>query len=142
MKTVFCVGVFDMLHKGHVLLLERARALGGMLIVAIVKDPAVTNAKGQGRPIISAFDRAYIVSRLSCVDEVYLIDDFDPTPLLRLLTEVQGKRIDTIVIGEDQKHIDFSWAKNNNIDTVKLKRTSGVSTSDIVKKLGDKDASH
>lgn len=140
MRTIFAVGVFDMLHLGHIKLLERARALGGYLIVAVVKDAAVSKEKGVGRPIIRDIDRAYLVSSLRCVDEVHLIEGFDPTELLRLLTEVNKRKVDVVIIGEDQKHINFDWVKENKIETIRLKRTDNVSTTDIIKRLGESSA--
>lgn len=138
MKTVYAVGVFDLLHVGHIKLLERAREQGGYLIVGIVKDEAVKKVKGDSRPIIKDTDRAYIVSRLKCVDEVILQDEFNPDKTLDWLLDVEKKRIDVIIKGEDQDHINFEYARKRGLELVRLTRTPEVSTSHIIKKLGDK----
>lgn len=76
---VFTNGVFDLLHVGHVALCEAARALGSSLIVAVNSDQSVrTLAKGEGRPVIPAEDRARLVAALGCVDCVVIFDE--PTP--------------------------------------------------------------
>ena len=68
MHTVLCNGCFDLLHAGHVEHLEEARKLGDKLIVALTLDANVN--KGPNRPIHTWADRAYLLTRLKCVDEV------------------------------------------------------------------------
>ncbi|MFN3392994.1 MAG: adenylyltransferase/cytidyltransferase family protein, partial [Candidatus Thermochlorobacter sp.] len=65
--VVFTNGCFDILHAGHVQYLEKAKALGDMLVVAINSDASVRRLKGERRPINSEQDRAYILSRLKPV---------------------------------------------------------------------------
>ncbi|PYU27354.1 MAG: bifunctional heptose 7-phosphate kinase/heptose 1-phosphate adenyltransferase [Acidobacteria bacterium] len=84
-KIVFTNGCFDLLHAGHVQLLQQAKALGHILIVAINDDASVRQLKGNGRPLISVFDRARIIAALESVD--YVIIFSDPTPL-RLIEEL------------------------------------------------------
>ena len=75
MKTVFTDGVFDLLHAGHVRLLEFARSKGDYLIVAINSDASVRRIKGLDRPIIRVEERAEILRSLRCVDEVRIFDE-------------------------------------------------------------------
>lgn len=138
MKTVYAIGVFDLLHVGHIKLLERARKQGEYLIVGIVKDEAVKKVKGNTRPIIKDTDRAYIVSRLKCVDEVFLQNEFNPDKSIDWLLDVEKKKIDIIIKGEDQDHINFEYAETRGLEIFRLTRTPDVSTSNIIKKLGDK----
>lgn len=80
-SPVVCTnGVFDILHPGHIEILERARAMGGSLIVALNSDASVRLlGKGPDRPINPQQARARVVAALRCVDAVVLFDE--PTPL-------------------------------------------------------------
>jgi len=73
-KVVFTNGCFDMLHAGHVDLLNRARQLGDYLIVGLNSDKSIRKLKGLNRPIINERDRAAILSALSCVDAVVIVN--------------------------------------------------------------------
>jgi D-beta-D-heptose 7-phosphate kinase/D-beta-D-heptose 1-phosphate adenosyltransferase len=84
-KIVFTNGCFDLLHAGHVQLLQKAKALGHMLIVAINDDDSVRQLKGNGRPLISAQDRARIIAALESVDYVIVFSDPTPLPLIQEL---------------------------------------------------------
>lgn len=84
-KVVFTNGCFDLLHAGHVQLLQKAKALGQLLIVAINDDPCVRQLKGAGRPVIPARDRAKIIAALEPVDYVMIFSDLTPVPLLQEL---------------------------------------------------------
>jgi rfaE bifunctional protein nucleotidyltransferase chain/domain len=66
---VLAHGTFDLLHIGHVIMLQQAKALGTKLVVSITTDPFVE--KGAGRPVFPAAYRAYMLSALRCVDSVY-----------------------------------------------------------------------
>ena len=74
MTTVFVNGTFDILHPGHVQLLEYARALGDRLLVAIDSDRRVRELKGPGRPFFSQTDRKFMLERLKCVEHVWIFD--------------------------------------------------------------------
>ncbi len=85
-RTVaFANGCFDVLHVGHIRYLQDAAAQADTLIVAINDDASVTALKGRGRPILSAADRAEMVSALEGVDYVVTFADADVNRLLRLL---------------------------------------------------------
>jgi D-beta-D-heptose 7-phosphate kinase/D-beta-D-heptose 1-phosphate adenosyltransferase len=94
-KTVFTNGVFDLLHAGHVRLLEFARSQGDYLIVAVNSDASVRRIKGPERPIIPAEERAEILRSLRGVDEVRIFDEDTPVALIRRL------RPDVLVKGPD-----------------------------------------
>ncbi len=83
--VVFTNGCFDLLHPGHVHLLQTARSFGDMLIVAINTDASVRAIKDEGRPIYDEMERAYMLSALACVDHVVLFHEPTPIPLLNLL---------------------------------------------------------
>src|SRR3989344_3303123 len=71
-KIVFCSGVFDLTHAGHVLFFEAGRALGDIVVVALGGDASVKNYKGSARPIINEQMRAKLVSSLKPVDYCYI----------------------------------------------------------------------
>ena len=84
-RIVFTNGCFDLLHAGHVFLLQQAAKLGDILVLAINSDASVRRLKGRGRPIVPASDRATLLAALSCVDVVTVFDEDTPLDLLRLL---------------------------------------------------------
>lgn len=95
LTVVWTNGVFDLLHIGHVRSLEAARALGDILVVGVNADETVRDAKGEGRPIVSAGERAEVVAALEPVDWVVIFDE--PTPeraLDRLRPEIHAKGAD------------------------------------------------
>jgi rfaE bifunctional protein nucleotidyltransferase chain/domain/rfaE bifunctional protein kinase chain/domain len=78
-------GCFDLLHAGHVALLQRARQLGDRLVVLLNGDESVRRLKGRGRPLQAQADRAAVLRSLGCVDEVIVFDEDTPTAALRKL---------------------------------------------------------
>ena len=97
-KVVFTNGCYDLLHPGHVRLLERARSLGDRLIVAINSDSSVRGLKGSSRPILPQSERAELLASLACVDAVTIFDEETPCELLELLLP------DVLVKGADWSH--------------------------------------
>jgi len=80
---VFTNGVFDILHRGHVDYLEKARALGRSLVVAVNSDASVRRlGKGDDRPLNSLDDRMAVLAALGCVDLVVPFDDDTPRELI------------------------------------------------------------
>jgi D-glycero-beta-D-manno-heptose 1-phosphate adenylyltransferase len=91
-RVVFTNGCFDLLHPGHVQLLEHARALGDVLIVAINSDASVRQLKGPARPVIPQHERAEILAALESVDAVIIFDELTPREVIsRLLPDVLVK---------------------------------------------------
>ena len=84
-RLVATGGCFDLLHRGHVSLLEQARALGDALIVCLNSDSSVRHAKGPDRPVVAQDDRARVLSALAAVDGVVIFDEQTPAQLLREL---------------------------------------------------------
>src|ERR1041385_1089871 len=64
-RVVFTNGVFDLIHRGHIEYLSKAKALGDVLIVGVNDDASVRRIKGSNRPVVNESDRAYIVANLS-----------------------------------------------------------------------------
>jgi D-glycero-beta-D-manno-heptose 1-phosphate adenylyltransferase len=80
---VFALGVFDLLHVGHVRYLAAARQEGDVLVVAVHSDASARKLKGEGRPILTERARAVLVAALAAVDSVIVFDDVDVQSLLR-----------------------------------------------------------
>ena len=98
MKTVFVNGTFDLLHPGHVSLLNWAKSLGDYLVVGIDTDDRVKEKKGSTRPIYNQTDRGIMLVSMSAVDEVRYFDSDES--LENLVKEVKP---DIIVVGSDWK---------------------------------------
>jgi D-beta-D-heptose 7-phosphate kinase/D-beta-D-heptose 1-phosphate adenosyltransferase len=81
-RVVATGGCFDLLHRGHVTLLQQARALGDLLVVCLNSDASVRRAKGPSRPVVAEEDRARVLSALAAVDAVVLFDEETPTAVL------------------------------------------------------------
>ena len=95
MKTIFVNGTFDILHPGHVQLLNYARSLGDSLIVAIDSDQRVRELKGKDRPINSEDDRKFMLENLCSVDSDWLFDsDQELEDICRLYNPVMVKGSD------------------------------------------------
>jgi len=95
MKIIFVNGTFDILHPGHVQLLNYARSLGDSLIVAIDSDRRVRELKGKDRPINSEDDRKFMLENLCSVDSVWLFDsDQELEDICRLYNPVMVKGSD------------------------------------------------
>ncbi len=93
--VVLTNGCFDLLHAGHVALLEAARAEGDLLVVALNSDASVRDLKGGERPVVSAAERAELLLALDAVDRVVVYEE--PTPLGVVCTLVP----DVLVKGAD-----------------------------------------
>ena len=97
-RVVFTNGCYDILHPGHVRLLENARSLGDVLVVALNTDASVARVKGASRPVICQRERADLVRRLEAVDAVTLFDEDTPRELIADLLP------DILVKGADWEH--------------------------------------
>ena len=85
MITVFTNGCFDLLHVGHVHLLQFARDQGDRLIVGVNSDASVRRLKGPGRPIVPCVERVSMLSALRDVDRVVVFDEDTPERLIAAL---------------------------------------------------------
>ena len=127
--VVFTNGCFDILHPGHVDLLERARALGDKLIVGINSDASVRAIKGDGRPFVNQEDRKKLLLALSSVDEVLIFDDLTPEKLIRHI------KPNVLVKGGDWKPneiIGSDFVESSGGKVFSLPILDGYSSSKIV----------
>jgi rfaE bifunctional protein nucleotidyltransferase chain/domain/rfaE bifunctional protein kinase chain/domain len=98
-------GCFDILHPGHVHLLQQARTAGDCLIVCVNSDDSVRRLKGPGRPVNRAADRAELLLALGCVDAVEIFDEETPVEVLSRL------RPHLFVKGGDYRGVDLPEAR-------------------------------
>ena len=97
-RVVFTNGCYDVLHPGHIRLLERAKSLGDVLILALTTDSSVRRLKGASRPLVPEFERAELAAALEAVDVVTFFDEDTPTALIAALLP------DVLVKGADWSH--------------------------------------
>jgi rfaE bifunctional protein nucleotidyltransferase chain/domain len=104
-KVVFTNGCFDIIHRGHVDYLEKAKALGDILVVGLNGDTSVNRLKGPHRPVVNEDDRAHVLAALRSVDYVCLFSDDTPYELIKaLVPDVLAKGADwsiNDVVGKD-----------------------------------------
>ena len=126
---VLTVGVFDLLHYGHVRLFKRCKEHGNYLIVAVQDSDWILKYKPQSRIVYTTEQRVEMVSALRVVDEVILYRDVDDI--------VKNVEFDVFCRGEDQSHAGFmaasEWCLANGKRVVVLPRTPGVSSSALKK---------
>ena len=131
LSKVFIGGVWDLLHIGHLNILQEAKALGDFLIVGVLTDDAVERYKP--RTIIREDHRLLMVRALSCVDLAILQDDTDPTKDKLL----QYYEPDILVHGDDWDKIPGQeWMEQNGKEVVFLPYTSSVSSTQIRRSCG------
>jgi rfaE bifunctional protein nucleotidyltransferase chain/domain len=96
--VVFTNGCYDVLHPGHIRLLEKARSLGDVLILALNTDSSVQRLKGPNRPLLSETERAEVASALAAVDAVTFFDEDTPRELIAAILP------DVLIKGADWAH--------------------------------------
>ena len=94
-RVVFTNGCFDLLHPGHIRLLEQARSLGDALVVGLNSDASVRRVKGDSRPLIRETERAEVLAALAAVDFVAIFDEATPREIIARLSP------DVLVKGAD-----------------------------------------
>lgn len=129
MKTVITFGTYDLLHIGHVRILERAAALGDKLVVGVSCSDLNLQKKGRA-PVYTTQDRMDIVKALKCVDEVFVEKSL----------EAKGEYIkqfnaDVLVMGDDWEG-RFDEFKTL-CEVIYLPRTTGISTSQLIADISD-----
>jgi len=97
-RVVFTNGCYDLLHPGHVRLLERARSMGDLLILALNTDASVQRLKGPSRPLLSEHERVAQAMALEAVDAVTLFDEDTPRELIAAVLP------DVLIKGADWAH--------------------------------------
>ncbi len=128
LTVVFTNGCYDLLHPGHVRLLEQARSLGDVLILALNSDASVRRAKGPERPVLGEQERAAVAASLEAVDAVTLFDEDTPRDLIAAVLP------DVLVKGADWSHFiagrEEVEAAGGRVLTLPLE--AGYSTTNLV----------
>ena len=127
-KIVFTNGCFDILHAGHVSVLEFSRNKGDVLVVGLNSDASVKRLKGPARPVNKEADRALVLAALEAVDAVCVFPEDTPYNLIKLV------RPDVLVKGGDYKPSEIvgrEFAKK----VVRFALLKGRSTTNIIKKV-------
>lgn len=124
-KTILTVGVYDMLHIGHILLFKRAKELGDKLIVAVQDGDVILKYKPGTKMVYTTEERMYMVSTIKYVDEVVIYRDVDK--------DIQNIDFDVFAKGPDQNHSGFQraveWCRENGKEVVVIPRTEGISST-------------
>jgi D-beta-D-heptose 7-phosphate kinase/D-beta-D-heptose 1-phosphate adenosyltransferase len=132
-RVVFTNGCFDVLHAGHVSLLERSAQLGDFLVVGLNSDDSVRRLKGDGRPVHTALDRARVLGALEPVGAVVFFEDDTPIKLIEALKpEVLVKGAD--YAGKEVVGQGVVEAAGGRVELVDL--VQGLSTTRALSRLG------
>ena len=127
MKTILTVGVYDLLHIGHVELFRKAKALGDRLVVAVQSSEVVKQFKPNSDLVYSTEERCYMVRAIRYVDDVVVYHNVKD-----IVKEVD---FDVFVTGPDQNHEGFqdamTWCRSNGKEIIVLPRTEGISSSEL-----------
>jgi D-beta-D-heptose 7-phosphate kinase/D-beta-D-heptose 1-phosphate adenosyltransferase len=135
LTVVFTNGCFDLIHPGHIDLLERAAALGDLLVVGLNTDRSVTELKGPCRPVTPEGDRARVVAALEMVDYICLFDEDTPAELIAALVP------DVLVKGGDyglDQIVGRETVEEAGGKVVAVPLTEGYSTTDLIYSIVDR----
>lgn len=130
--VVFTNGTFDIIHRGHVEYLTKARALGDVLVVGLNTDASIRRIKGAGRPINPSRDRAAVLAGLAAVDYICFFSEDTPERLIRAL------RPDVLVKGADWKAgeiVGSDVVKAHGGTVRRIRLTPGRSTTGIIRRI-------
>ena len=131
-KIVFTNGCFDILHCGHILYLEKAKALGDILILGLNSDASVKRIKGNNRPIVPEKERALVVAGLESVDYVCIFAQDTPFELIDLIQP------DVLVKGGDwtiDKIVGADIVQKKGGKVLSLNYEQSFSTTNIIERI-------
>ncbi|HVO12576.1 MAG TPA: D-glycero-beta-D-manno-heptose 1-phosphate adenylyltransferase [Vicinamibacteria bacterium] len=125
-------GCFDLLHPGHLALLEAARQAGDVLVVALNSDASVRRLKGEGRPLVPQAERAEVLLALEPVDAVVIYEEDTPIELVRVL------RPEVLVKGADwaqERIVGRAEVEADGGRVLRVELLPGRSTSSILQRM-------
>lgn len=133
-KIVFTNGCFDILHTGHITLINHCATIGDKVIIGLNTDKSVQKLKGQNRPVNNENDRALLLASLQNIDAVVLFEEETPLNLIKAISP------DVLVKGGDYKKdeivgADDVLAAGGNVEIVSL--VVGKSTTALIKQLNN-----
>jgi len=135
-KIVFTNGCFDIIHRGHIDYLSKAKDHGDILIIGLNTDNSVKRLKGENRPVNDEYARAIILASLHFVDAVVLFDEDTPYKLIKSI------KPDVLIKGSDYLIEDIVGADivtKNGGSVITLEYLPGYSTTKIIDKLKSSD---
>ncbi len=131
MKKVLTFGVFDYFHYGHLKLLERAKALGDFLIVAVQKGEEIRKNKPEAKVLYTTEQRIEMISSIKYVDKV--------VEYAQVKDDIKDIDFDIWALGGDQNHAGFKsaieWCKQNGKEVVMLSRTPNICSTQIKEEI-------
>ena len=134
-RIVFTNGCFDIIHPGHIFILEQAKSKGDILVVGLNSDQSIKGFKSDLRPICTQDDRAYVLAGLASVDYIFIFNEATPENIIMEISP------DVLVKGKDYKIDDIAGAdymlKENKkielVDVIEKKSTTNI--IEYIKKL-------
>ena len=131
-ELVFTNGCFDILHVGHITLLEQCREFGDKVVIGVNSDVSVKGLKGPTRPVVGERDRARVLAALGSADAVVIFDEATPADLIRQI------RPDVLVKGGDYTASNIVGADDvttwgGRVEIVPT--VIGVSTTNTIQKM-------
>ena len=131
-RVVFTNGCFDIIHPGHIFILEQAKLKGDILVVGLNSDQSIKSFKSELRPICPQDDRAYVLAGLASVDYIFIFNEDTPE---RIIMEISP---DVLVKGKDYQIEDIAGAnymlkENKKIELVDI--IDEKSTTDIIESI-------
>ncbi len=131
-KIVFTNGVFDIIHRGHVEYLSKAKSLGDVLIVGLNSDSSVKAIKGDKRPVVQEDNRAYVLSNLKPVDYVIIFDEDNPLNLIqKVVPSILVKGADWA----EDKIIGADVVKQNGGEIKRIEFVENNSSTNIIERI-------
>jgi rfaE bifunctional protein nucleotidyltransferase chain/domain len=131
-KVVFTNGCFDILHRGHVEYLQKAKALGDTLVIGLNTDASVKRLKGPSRPVVNEDDRAFVLAALAVVDYVNFFEEDTPLDIIRdIVPDILVKGGDWAI--ENVVGKDIVEAAGGSVRTIEF--VPNRSTTSIINKI-------
>lgn len=134
MKKILTVGVFDMLHLGHVALFKRLadyvnQSEGGKVIVAVQDNDYILKYKPESKIVYSLEEKMFMLGAIRYIDKLVVYKDVD--------VDIKNIDFDIFAVGPDQKHEGFQramqWCRDNGKEVVMMPRTEGISSTLLMK---------
>ncbi|MFH0734767.1 MAG: D-glycero-beta-D-manno-heptose 1-phosphate adenylyltransferase [bacterium] len=131
-KIVFTNGCFDILHAGHVDYLNKAKAMGDILVIGLNSDNSIRRIKGEKRPVVNQNDRAFLLLNLKAVDYVVLFEEDTPAEIIDYLIP------DVLIKGADwsiDKIVGRNTVEKNGGEVKTIEFVTNQSTSNIIQTI-------
>jgi rfaE bifunctional protein nucleotidyltransferase chain/domain len=131
-RIVFTNGCFDILHRGHIEILAKAKSFGDILVVGLNSDASVGRLKGASRPLVGEEDRSYVLAALEAVDYVVIFEEDTP------LEAIQALEPDVLVKGAEYDHeeiVGSSFVEEHGGRVERVPMRPGYSTTSLLDRI-------